>query len=304
VRYILFLLLGCFSLLSATAQRNKTVILTTDRQQIFLGEQIQVDAVLEIDAPDLAKVNWFALPDSVNHLEVVGAAKIDTVENGSTIALHQQFFITGFDSGRWIFPPMKLMTANGMMQTDSLVIDVQPVDISKMKDFHDIKEIMDVPANNQLRYMLIFGLALLLAILGLIYFLRKRWVARAEEKKGIIDIGNQNPFDWAMKELELMKQQVPSTPELVEPYYTQMDSIYRTYVHNRFGVRAFQKTSSEMLDYLNTTQLVRDDLAQYTSTVRLIDVVKFARFMPSMQEGAQHVDVIKNVIQQLEKKAS
>jgi hypothetical protein len=36
----------------------------------------------------------------------------------------------------------------------------------------------------------------------------------------------------------------------------------------------------------------------------LIDVVKFARFMPSMQEGAQHVDVIKNVIQQLEKKAS
>ncbi len=297
--YIVFLgILFCGQTLLA---QEVTVRTQPAKTQILLGEQITV--TLEASAQKASNINWvwFNIPDTINHLETVSKSSIDTNFENGKVTMKQTFMLTGFDSGHWVFPAMTLSYTdqNGKMQTvnaDSIAVDVMPADVSKLKDYHDIKEIIEVPSADQLYIIIAIAAFTLLSLIGLIYYLRKKW-----QRKTIIPsvIEGRNPYDWAMEEFGKLKKQKPSGDAEVKLAYSQLDEVYRTFVQEKFGVHALQQTSNELMQQLQQTQLVNENIQQYASTVRLIDVVKFAKYLPGQESWVGNVEVIEGIVKKM-----
>ncbi len=278
-----------------------TVRMQAAKTQILLGEQITV--TLEASAQKTSNINWvwFNIPDTINHLEVVSKNNIDTNFENGKVTMKQTFMLTGFDSGHWVFPAMALSYTDqtGKMQTvnsDSIAVDVMPADVSKLKDYHDIKEIIEVPSADQLYIIIAIAAFTLLSLIGLIYHLRKKW-----QRKIIIPsvIAGRNPYDWAMEEFGKLKKLKPNGDAEVKLAYSQLDEVYRTYVQEKFGVHALQQTSNELMQQLQQTQLVNENIQQYASTVRLIDVVKFAKYLPGQESWVGNVEVIEGIVKRM-----
>ena len=146
-----------------TSLLSQTVRAAVDRNRIFIGEQIKLKLSVE---KGKAGIIWFSFPDSLNHFEIVKRSKIDTVVKGSYTNYYQTLSITSFDSGRWTFPSLSL--AGIKQSTLPVSIDVLPVDVSKMQDYNDIKNIEEAKQqNNPLITVIIIAVTLI--SIGAIY---------------------------------------------------------------------------------------------------------------------------------------
>ena len=120
-----------------------TVRIVADRTRILIGEPVKL--TLEADIPENEPIRFFQ-PDSIPHFEILRRDKTDTVNTSKGTVLKGAIYITSFDSGRWVIPPILLRDT---IYTDSLTIDVghTPFDVSK--PYNDIKEIIDAEAKKE-----------------------------------------------------------------------------------------------------------------------------------------------------------
>ncbi len=131
----IFLCALLFSL-STIAQK---VSIVADRNKILIGEQVTLHLKAEdINTGKSFLHSWFNIADTGNHLQVTKRGAIDTIAiNGLTTYL-QEINITSFDSGNRKIPAMKLVLEERstgkkiVLQTDSLSIEVLPVDVSAL----------------------------------------------------------------------------------------------------------------------------------------------------------------------------
>jgi len=67
-------------------------------------------------------------------------------------------------------------------------------------------------------------------------------------------------------------------------YYTELTDVVRIYIHERFGFNAMEKTSAEIIDYLQESKDKEaiEDLRQLFMTA---DLVKFAKYAPMLNEN-------------------
>jgi hypothetical protein len=230
---------GFFILLvlsSVTSQLfSQSVKAGVDRNKIFIGEQIRLKLAIE---GGRAGMKWFSFPDSLNHIEVIKRGKIDTVLNGSVTNYYQIITVTSFDSGRWEFP--SLFVPGLSQPTPPIAIEVMPVDVSKMQDYNDIKDIEEVKQEND---WLIIGIiaAVTLFSIAMIYWLYRK------KRKVIVEsrplMGNMTPLDWAIAELNKLKAQTLNTPAEVKKYYSGLTDISRTFFYRQLQQHSLQQTT-------------------------------------------------------------
>lgn len=169
-RHIIFILL-----LSCTAcfcfSQTVSVKAAIDRDNILIGEPIRLQ--LEVTVPMGLDAKWFVL-DSIPHFEFIEQPGIDTLLQSEKKAYKQVLIITSFDSGRWVIPPFSLEINGKSYLTDSLPVSVAFSEFDPGKEYHDIKDILEVQ-NPYSRYIN-WALAALtiLSFLALVYLLRKR----------------------------------------------------------------------------------------------------------------------------------
>jgi len=172
--FILFLLVESFQLFSFLQAQN--INASVNRNSILIGEQIKL--VLTADNVDVKKhpiVQWPQIPDSFNHFEVIEKGKIDTVSKNGVNHYEQTHILTSFDEGSWDIPAFNVLfskksTRNRVsLHTPSIKIKVYPADISRLKNYHDIKDIVQTPkesAHSQKNSVI--GLIGLIAVIVLI----------------------------------------------------------------------------------------------------------------------------------------
>jgi hypothetical protein len=170
-----------------------------DRDKILIGEQIQLKLTVE-NARMIT--SWFNIPDTINHIEVVERNKIDTLDVNDVVTYQQIITLTSFDSGRWEFPALSVKGVN--QSTPPIQIDVLPVDVSHLQDYHDIKDIEEAQAESSTAIIIILAIITLLSILILIWLYRRKKVAAVEAP---VNISNQSPLEWAIAELDKLQQQ-------------------------------------------------------------------------------------------------
>lgn len=291
--YIFLLLFSrmFYSPVVATAQQV-SVKATIDKERILIGEPIQLE--LEATIPAGRSVEWFAT-DTIPHFEFIEKAKIDSSSSDQGI-YRQRLIITSFDSGRVVLPPLHLECDGKSYLTDSLAVVVSYSDFDPKQEYHDIKDIIEVEAGKDYLTWILAGAGVLLLLLLLLWYLRKRRRRRPAIPTEVFS--HLSPLDEALKALDELKQQWPAEKQ----FYTRLNDIIRWFVYRKTGVAAMQKTNEEFILQIEKLSLTQDDFTMLAQVLRLCDVVKFAKFIPSRNDSEHSLQVARSSVQAINDK--
>ena len=185
---VFILLLG----ITATS-RGQRAYVELERENILLGEQTNLFLRLEnVDKEAMTLSTWFALPDTGNHVEVIKRDQIDTIEgDNNLVSYSQKVIITSFDSGNWKLPivaPLITSLQGDLVPIsfEPVALQVNPVDVSQLKDFHPIKGVAEVDYTDY--SWLYYVLAVILSALLIYLFIkwrkkRKKKLLKKKQKK-------------------------------------------------------------------------------------------------------------------------
>src|SRR5882762_6560486 len=118
------------------------VKVTVDKQQILIGQPIQL--MLEAFVPAGVPLTWPVL-DTLPHFEWMEKGQMDSVIKPDERYYRQYFTITSFDSGSWAIPRLPFVSGKKLYFSDSVRIAVGYSKFDPNQDFHDIKDIIDIP---------------------------------------------------------------------------------------------------------------------------------------------------------------
>lgn len=285
LRYIV--LIGLFVSSFAAAQK---VSLNVSKQGILLGEQFTV--ALKVFVPAGKEIQWFQV-DSIPHFEIIDKSKIDSLKEGTDLILQQKLVLTSWDSGSRILPPFIL--PNTSERTQPVKIEVSytsPWDPNK--DYNPVKDIIEVEKPERTTwYWYVIG-ALLLLLLFILLFPKGK---KPKEKKRVV----VNAYDKAISELKILQQTI-DTKDYKE-WFTALINILRNYLYHKRDFELHTKTSDYLVVYLSKENLDKTFQNDLLQILRLSDVVKFAKYEPTLIQKEESLQTIKKTIQTIEGKA-
>lgn len=264
-----------------------------DTNNILIGDQIYLN--LNITQPQEARVSF---PDLEKQLapavEVLESSKRDTVVlEDNRIGVRQRFLLTSFDTGQVDLPSFRFpYTYNGQqgsMETSALAMNVQAVKVDTTQNIFDIKAPFGAPITLMEALPYIAGILGLILLGWLIYYIIKK---RRRQEPLIAPRKPKEPAHvYALRELDKLKEEKLWQKDKVKLYYSRLSEILRTYLWMRYGIKTLERTTEEILDSLQSSDFSDDDLyKRLEETLRLSDLVKFAKMVPSPSENEQCMD--------------
>jgi len=268
---------------------------TVDKQKILIGEPIQL--MLEATVAGDAPLAWPAL-DSLPHFEWVEKHNVDSSIQPGQRYYRQYLTITSFDSGAYSIPRLTFTSGNKQYFTDSIRINIGYTKIDPNKDYHDIKDIIDIPNPFARWFAWIVALVSLGSLALVIWLVRKRKIWRTgavnEPAPGL------SPYEEAVRLLdELQRQNLPETGA-IKTYYSRLGDILRVYLYRRLGIQSMSETSEEMISQLRRLAFSAQQFSELADTLRMSDFVKFAKYQPGTADTELHFRTIRSAVEELE----
>ncbi|HEY1114423.1 MAG TPA: BatD family protein [Chitinophagaceae bacterium] len=277
----LFLLLS----LSAFTQ-TVTVTASSDKTRIVIGEQIKL--TLEATVPRQEDIDWPKI-DSLPHFEILNASKLDSQLSGEELILKQTLTLTSWDSGRWQIPAFAIV---GARRTKPITIDVGFSPFDRNQPYHDIKDIIDVDRPRiSYWYWYLIGAVLLIVFLLLLFPPKKK---KPEVAAFVPDEGI---YKQSLNRLDKLRGAADGDPKV---FHTELVDIFREYLLKRKGIQSYSKTTDDLGVQLGGLPIPKTVYNSLLQTLRLSDLVKFARFRPTVEENKTAVDNIKQSITTIE----
>jgi hypothetical protein len=254
---------------------------TADKQAILIGEQFSLKLQGFFQKGQAAP--WFGI-DTIPHFEILERSKIDTQQNADNILLSQTLTVTSWDSGRWQIPALMA----GRSKTNPITITVSftsPFDPNQ--PYHDVKDILDVKAPNDSKwYWYLIGIIVLIALFMLFF-------PPTKKKETTEFVSDEGAYKTAIKKLGKLEERREPEPGI---FYTELVHIFREYLHRRKNIQSFSKTTDDLSVQVKQLNLSTGKYTELVQTLRLSDMVKFARFQPSATENEQALQTIKESI--------
>jgi len=268
-----------------------------DKTDILIGEQVQYKVKASFPSAGF-KVNWFTLPDSVAHFEIVDRSKIDTSSENNNTILEQTITLTSFDSGRWNTPalPINFNPERGdttiNLFTDSVAVNVGYAPADSTNQLRDIKPILEVTITNYLWYYIGGGILLLLVLAFILwkYFKNKK----KNPSPGFSS--RLSPYDEAMQALEQLKTLDLQKPDALKQFHSKLAEIFKWYISRKQRISILNKTTGDVLVLLTENNLSKDTITSTATALRCGDAVKFAKFLPAPAQNEECFNKIKDLI--------
>ncbi len=267
------------------AQRIKATA-SLDSAKILIGDQVKL--FLEIDHPKNVDVTFPQVPDTINSLiEVLSRSGIDTFEadNEKFMKQIQAYTITCFDSGAYRIPPywFKIdMEGNiDSVPSNGVTLQVFSMEIDTTKGPTDIKMPYDAPLTLKEVTPYILGVILIGAIIFFLLYSIKR-----KKKNQPIFARPKKPKEpahiIALRELDRIKTEKVWQKGKTKQYYSELTDTLRTYIEDRFAIRAMEQVTDEILDSFRAQKNLLNDknFANLSQILQLADLVKFAKYQP------------------------
>lgn len=286
VKRIFIIIALSVSTLAALAQVS--VEARIDSLEIVIGQQTNV--TVKATAKEGAQVqftNYKPQQMITPGVEVVEMGPVTTkgLDNGMC-DYERTYTLTSFDGKLYYLPPFTVKVDGKTYKSKSLALKVLEiaVDTTNVDKFYGPKDVQDNPFSWE-DWSTIFWLSLLMLIMAaLTYYL----YLRLRDNKPIVAhiriVKRLLPHQKAMKEIEVIKAEKMVTSENQKEYYTKLTETLRKYIEERYGFRAMEMTSSEIIDRLTETQdqQALDELRMLFQTA---DLVKFAKYSTLINEN-------------------
>jgi hypothetical protein len=248
-------------------------------------------------------VSWFSVPDTGNHIEVIRREKIDTININGLSTFIQKIVITSFDSGVWTIPviPPTVKFNNGLPRSvvaDSVALQIMPVDVSKMKDYHPVSDIIHVDYTDYTWLYMAIGILISVVIIYLLVRMLKRSKHKPSEKNVVI----KSPMSWALKQIDLLEKENLIQKGEGKLFFTKLDDICRNYFDARTHTHTLQSTSIEMMEKLRAYLTEEKDRIALQQFAQLSNTVKFAKYQPQEMQSAKAIETAKETNKNIENK--
>jgi hypothetical protein len=257
-----------------------------DTTDILIGDQIDLN--LRFSMPLDYRVLWPFYQDTLTrNVEIISMSPVDTVisESENRADLLQSITITSFDSGYYHIPPLKFryqpVDDTGFREASSipLYLRVHTMEVDTTQAIKAIKPPLEAPLTfREILPWLLIALAVAAIFLLTVYIIRRR-----KKNKPLFRIRPRiilPPHVVAMNDLESLKGKKLWQAGKVKDYYTELTDIIRVYIEDRFQVPAVEMTTDEILEGMKKTETSKESIKKLSGTLRLADLVKFAREKP------------------------
>lgn len=279
-----FILLVCMGL-KASAQ--VVVEQTVDSVAILIGDQAHLRLVVTM--PDGARIQWpkqkagqYIAPG----MEIVETKEDTLSHDGGSIKVEKVYTITSFDEKLYSIPPMTVKVNGKSYKGVTAALKVITVNVDTLHPNKMLipEDVQDNPFDwaEWRPYLWLSVLVMLLSVL--VFWL----VLRLKQNKPVITririVKHLPAHQRALTAIEKIKEERLQTSEDQKTYYTQLTDTLRQYIEERFGFRAMEMTSSEIIDRLreNGDQKMIDELRELFQTA---DLVKFAKYSTLINEN-------------------
>ena len=284
---IIAFLSACFSL-SAQVSVNSKI----ENMELLIGQQtkLMVSAIVNKDAR-VEFPSFQPLQMIVPGVEVVAQHDTDSsaVEDNMVRRI-RIYTLTSFDGKLYYLPPMKVKVDGKTFTTNKLALKVVEVDVdtTNVDKFFPPKDVQDNPfqwADWSAAFWLSMLMLLLLAAVCWLY------VQLRTGRSIVIPIKSIKrllPHQKAMREIELIKRGNMTSSENSKEYYTRLTETLRKYIEERYGFRAMEMTSGEIIEKLTASQDSKD-LEELRELFETADLVKFAKYSTLINENDRNL---------------
>ncbi len=283
----------------ASLRAQTTAHVLIDSSQISIGDQVKLVFRVAYSKNGLFQRADFAQLDSLKGVEILAVDTPRTRISNIAAFTEQTLTITSFDAGRYELPAIPIYVAEGAgidtAWTKELVLEVRDVVVNR--DSLHIEPIKDIipEARRLTDYWPYFATVfLLLLIFGLWRYANRPVKERAFPKMAV----KKTPDQIALEKLYALQRGAPWLhPGAMKAYYADLTFIAREYLENRYGIKALESTTREILTALKKEDLTEAAVAILRDLLQTADLVKFAKANPDAVTGAdwleQAVELVK-----------
>jgi len=290
LKWGLFIIVSFLSILSI-AKTNR-VSINPYSQSILIGEQVRVE--LQVNASATEDIIWPEFKDTITTpIEIIESHPIDTLFDDSTtkaqiLGYQKQWVITSFDSGLWAFPEITVWIDSIPFSSEAFLFEVNTVEVDTTKGFVDIVEPIEVPMTllEYIQEYYIYGLMAYGAIIlaAIIAFL----VGKTPEKTSTSSvIARVSAHVLALDRLHQLKSEELWQAGAFKAYHIQISDIIREYIENRFHIPVKESTTDEIKHLLKRAKMDKALRQKIIESLRVSDLVKFAKATPLPEENEQ-----------------
>jgi len=268
-------LLFSFSEISAQSGLKASI----DSTSIKIGEQIIYKIEVESNPEDLVV---FPEGETFSPLELVESLEIDTINENGNYRLLKEYFLTQFDSGKYVIPSQEVLIKSNSYYTDSIAVEVNDVvvDTTKQK-LYPIKPSVEVDPGFSIPDWLWWLLGIFL-VAGLVAFFIIR------KKKKDAQEPELPPYEEAMAELQKLDNSKLLENREIKEYYSQLSFAVRKYLDRKIYDHGLERTTGELILYLRAQKdagklkLTDGTISDFEKILQRADLAKFARSKPDV----------------------
>jgi hypothetical protein len=308
VAQVLLLLIAVLLAGTVLAQGGPEVVVSAevDRQTITVGDWIVYTVRAEHDQ-DLVVVDFPQLGSAWGDFEVLSQRPLQPVRGSQgRVITGKEYIITAFTVGERTTPPLRVSYLDHQGQTQ--VVETEPIPITVTSvltgtegvastlDIRALKPQAELPRDwSWLLWAGLAGLALALALLALLWFLaRRRKRAGAAAPAAVVDL--RPPEEVAYEELgRIAGLQLVEQGRFKEHYSLTADCL-RRYAEGIYGIPAMDRTTEEFHAALRRARVDGQQVSLFVDFLGESDLVKFARYVPSVEEARKALPRARHVV--------
>jgi len=258
---------------------------------LTVGDPIRLR--LEVNHPADSTVELPLLGTEWDGFEVIEQTELETIDNeDGTATSGQDIVITLFEPGQFQTPPLVVTHHKADGSTEELAAPLISVRITSVLTdvayLRDIKPQAELPepsiwplvTGSLLTTLLLTGL-----LAGAALWLYHRWRTRpapAEIPLSVID--TRPPEVIALAELDRIEAMNLPTQNRIKEHYSLVANCLRFYIEGRYNIPALEQTTTELRAAFRRSTISMQDVAAFMTIFSESDLVKFARYNPSLDE--------------------
>lgn len=280
--------------LSAQAQTADAII---DRDEILIGEQAILSLSCRINKDDPQSIVFPQLADTLlKNVEIVSRSTIDTLttgENTSETRLEQRFFITSFDTGYYVIPPLEFRIGTNTEKTQPMLFSVKTVEIDTTAGIKPSLGNYEVNVGFS-DYVKVYwpyaaGAAGLLALAAFLFVGYKRLKKKPKVVEEPVVVEVRSAHEIAIERLNEIKKEAIYKDGNIKEFHTQVTDTLRDYIERQFDVHTHEQTSTQILKALKYSGLSEKSTRRLRTILFRADMVKFAKLKPDIVENEQAI---------------
>lgn len=267
--------------------------LKLDFDKVRIGEQFKASLSITYFDPDQKLlVGWPKFDQDLSKdIEIIDR-NIDytiPVDSAGNYAHIQDFTITSFEPAYHIIPSIGIELGDSVYQTTPTPLLVESVQIDTSKSIVDIKE------NYTVNYTLgekledwfrsywkwLLGIAMIITA----YLLYKLYRGRFQRKEITPYVPPTPAHITALTSLKELEAKEAWKSLQQKDYYSDLTFTVRLYLEQRFGIKAVEQTTREIIQELKYADISEEDKMHLRKLLSEADMIKFAKMKADSETG-------------------